>query len=118
MTTLGTSNQRTLTSILFFYPVVISNEIVDCEMQDEKNVFVNSHLMLMVRWTRRKSQEEEEWKTLAVLDNSRSHHKTVKRIKVRRPSEKTTPKSYLVATCSDDHFVKLHNIKMLDAIKQ
>ena len=94
------------------------NETVDCEMEDEKNVFVNSYLMLMVRWTRRKSQEEDEWKTLAVLDNDRSHHKTVKRIKVRRHSDKTTPKSYLVATCSDDHFVKLHNIKILDAIKQ
>ena len=44
LTNLGTSNQRTLTSLLF-YPDVISNETVDCEMEDEKDVFVNSYLM-------------------------------------------------------------------------
>jgi len=55
----------------------------------------------------------EEWRVLETLDCDRAHHKAVKRLKVRPRVTSMTLNGGQVATlasCSDDHFVKIHNV--------
>ena len=52
--------------------------------------------------------DSEEWKVLVTLDSDQAHHKTVKRLKVR-PG---TQDSIYLASCSDDHFVKIHQVRI------
>ena len=61
--------------------------------------------IVIVEWCK---DDSEEWKVLQTLDNDRAHHKTVKRLKVR-PEHKDI---VFLASCSDDHFVKIHQIRM------
>ena len=52
---------------------------------------------------------ETEWNKLRTLDITEAHHKTVKRLKFRPLS--SLRNEHLLASCGDDHIVKLHSIK-------
>jgi len=71
-------------------------------------VGLESGKIVMVRWTP-KEGAEDEWKILMTLDSNQAHHSTVKRLKVRpmKPT-KSSNKTVHLASCSTDHFVKLH----------
>jgi len=75
----------------------------NCESPRLISVGLESGKIALVQWT--PNSEEEEWKTLLLLDCDQAHHGTVKRLKVQPTSSN---KNILLASCSTDHFVKLH----------